>query len=256
MRSELAANGTINAEHKGREDWPDCDVHSSSDEYAKRFHGSVGEFFLDRQAKLLRKALPFGHGFTALDVGGGHGQLVSVLKDSGAATTILGSAPVCEHRVKQYVEQGICSFKAGNFYNLPFPDKSFDVVICFRQIAHVEDPNKLIQELCRVSKNRVIIDYPPLCSFNVFYPVLYPLKQWIEKSTRTFNIFRKSQLKKEFRQEGFHIIRCEHQFFVPMGVHRLFQSGTLSTAIEMAFMYIGLTNLFGSPVVLTLENLL
>jgi len=41
--------------------------------------------------------------------------------------------------------------------NLPFPDKSFDTVICLTAIHNFEDVEKALKEMKRVSRGRIII---------------------------------------------------------------------------------------------------
>ena len=45
-------------------------------------------------------------------------------------------------------------------YNLPFPDNSFDVVTCVDVIEHVEDFNRLIKEMLRVSRKGIFLSTP------------------------------------------------------------------------------------------------
>ena len=43
---------------------------------------------------------------------------------------------------------------------IPFPDKTFDVVMSSHVIEHIEDPAKAISEMFRVTKKRLIIAVP------------------------------------------------------------------------------------------------
>jgi ubiquinone/menaquinone biosynthesis C-methylase UbiE len=45
-------------------------------------------------------------------------------------------------------------------YQIPFPDETFDVVTCVDVIEHVEDYNRLIKEMVRVSKRGVFLSTP------------------------------------------------------------------------------------------------
>lgn len=45
-------------------------------------------------------------------------------------------------------------------YNLPFPNDSFDVVTCVDVIEHVEDFNRLIKEMLRVSRKGIFLSTP------------------------------------------------------------------------------------------------
>ena len=43
---------------------------------------------------------------------------------------------------------------------LPFPDKSFDILICTETLEHLEDPMFVFNELKRVARKKVIISVP------------------------------------------------------------------------------------------------
>jgi hypothetical protein len=85
------------------------DVETASDAYARRFGGPVGTYFLEQQttavARLLSK--PSAAGRRALDVGGGHGQLTSLLLQLGFDVWGQGSAPVCSRRARAIGPQSI-----------------------------------------------------------------------------------------------------------------------------------------------------
>ena len=51
--------------------------------------------------------------------------------------------------------------------NLPFKDKEFDYVICNQVLEHVDNPNKFIQEQCRVAK-RGYMETPSLIGEYLF----------------------------------------------------------------------------------------
>jgi SAM-dependent methyltransferase len=52
------------------------------------------------------------------------------------------------------------AFVQGHVENLPFPDKSFDTVICTHVIEHVLDYRRAIAELRRIARRRLIIVVP------------------------------------------------------------------------------------------------
>src|SRR5690348_10446475 len=61
-----------------------ADVETSSDDYARRFAGTVGAWFLERQADATRELLAdLPHGAKVVDVGGGHAQLTPMLVEAG-----------------------------------------------------------------------------------------------------------------------------------------------------------------------------
>jgi 2-polyprenyl-3-methyl-5-hydroxy-6-metoxy-1,4-benzoquinol methylase len=50
--------------------------------------------------------------------------------------------------------------KKGSIYDLKYKANSFDVVICSEVLEHVEDPQKGLEELVRVSKKYVVLSVP------------------------------------------------------------------------------------------------
>ena len=51
-------------------------------------------------------------------------------------------------------------FRIGNLYGLDFPDKVFDVVLCSEVLEHLEQPEKALKELQRVSKSVLLLTVP------------------------------------------------------------------------------------------------
>jgi ubiquinone/menaquinone biosynthesis C-methylase UbiE len=60
--------------------------------------------------------------------------------------------------------------KQGDIYKLPYKDNEFDLVLCTEVLEHLEDPEKALKELKRVSKKYCIISVPndPLFMFGNF----------------------------------------------------------------------------------------
>lgn len=230
-----------------------ADVHASSDEYARRFGGAVGDWMLHVQERALTRMLP-SHVRTVLDIGGGHGQIALPLFNLGRSVTILGSSPVCAKRMQQQIENGSISFKCGNLVELPFEDRSFDGVVSFRLMSHCTAWKRLIAEMCRVADSTVIFDYPVWCSSNFLTPLFFSIKRRIEGNTRSYKIFTTRELKREFRTHGFRLVATRKQFLIPMGIHRALKSPRLSKALEGVARGLLLTRLFGSPIVIAFER--
>jgi ubiquinone/menaquinone biosynthesis C-methylase UbiE len=147
------------------------------------------------------------------------------------------------------VDSGKCRFQVGNVIALPFPEKSFDAVICFRLVTHCERWPQLISEMCRVSRRVIIIDYPTSQSLNSIAPMLFSAKKKFETNTRTWTLFRHRQIKDTFAQHGYGISNRRGQFFFPMVVHRMLKNRGISAFMEMISRFIGLNYLLGSPVI-------
>ncbi|MEM7196286.1 MAG: class I SAM-dependent methyltransferase [Pseudomonadota bacterium] len=246
-RADRSADGTASP-----------DIHSSTPSYASRFSGTTGHWLLDVQDRGTLEFLgadflnTIGLGSTALtvlDVGGGHGQNVSAVIGEGHSLTIHGSDESCSQMIRDRLDQGEIEFATGPLNKLPFADNSFDVVICYRMFSHIDDWKNLVAEVTRVSRNLVIVDYPTLCSFNLFSESLFKLKLRIEKNTRPYKVFSRREILHEFSRNSYRIGGARKQFFLPMGLHRAISAHRVSAALERMFRAIGFTRLFGSPVI-------
>lgn len=227
-------------------DFPEtADIETANADYANRFAGPAGAWLLEVQAARLKDALAgLPNEGAALDVGGGHAQTAPVLMEHGFSTTVTGSAPSCQERVPESIP-----FILANHLELPCPDRSVDVVISFRLMPHCDRWPELVKELCRVADKRVIVDYPARQSVNFLADAMFGLKKNVEKNTRTFTLFSHREVREAFEAEGFTVKR-HPQFFWPMVLHRMLKNPGISRALEAIPRRIGLTSLFGSPVVL------
>jgi len=135
---------------------------------------------------------------------------------------------------------------------LPFEPASIDTVLCFRLLTHCDEWPALIAELCRVAGRGVIIDYPTSRSLNALSGGLFSAKKKLEGNTRTWRLFRKQELLDAFGQHGFTCQSERKQFFLPMVLHRMLRCPPLSAFLEGICRCLGLTRLWGSPVIMEL----
>lgn len=231
-----------------------ADIETSTDDYAGRFAGAVGKWLLGVQERVTLSLMPGSTETTVLDVGGGHGQLARPLCGHGYAVTVVGSDESCRHRIDDLVEKGGCRFVTGNMVALPFPDRSFDVVLSFRLLPHCAAWPLLISELCRVARTTVIVDYPTSEGLNAMAPALFGAKKKLEGNTRTWRMFRHDEVEAEFAKQGFAGGRREPQFFLPMVLHRILKTPRLSAALEALCRGLQLTKRWGSPVILRMDR--
>lgn len=234
-----------------QKNWPaePADIETASEDYARRFAGPVGEWMLKVQENITLRFLRQLGISTVLDVGGGHGQLAFPLCHEGFTVTVVGSADACRQNIAAMIDSGICKFQTGDLLHLPYPAKSFDAVVCFRLVTHCERWQALIAELCRVARAAVIIDYPTSQSLNFAAPRLFGAKRRLEGNTRTFRLFRHDEIEKDFSAHEFTIAAREGQFFLPMVLHRKLKCRRLSAWLENKFKQRGLTQRWGSPVI-------
>ncbi len=227
-----------------------ADIETSGEDYARRFSGPVGEWMLSVQERAVAGYLRDRPGASVLDVGGGHAQLAGPLVQRGHAVTVLGSADICRERVAALVEAGQCAYVTGNVIALPFDDNSFDVVVSVRLLPHCERWPELLAELSRVARHAVIVDYPALSLLNRMAPWLFGLKKKLEGNTRTWISFKHRDVADAFARNGMSVAARQGQFWWPMVLHRKLKCVAVSRLLEGCVAVLGLTRLFGSPIVL------
>ena len=226
------------------------DLESSTDDYARRFAGSVGRYFLEVQWRTVRDMLPPAENCRVLDIGGGHAQLAAPLVASGYDVTVFGSDDSCRDRLDREVGSNNYQLVTGDLLDLPLDTGSFDVVLAFRLLPHLSNWQRCIAETCRVAKRCVILDYPDLRSVNWVSNQLFAVKKLVEHNTRTYQCFRRSEIITQLRSNQFHQVDIRGQFSFPMALHRLVRIAALSRLTERIAKTCGLTQLLGSPIIM------
>jgi ubiquinone/menaquinone biosynthesis C-methylase UbiE len=232
-----------------------ADIETASADYASRFSGPVGEYFLEAQAAITLELLRDLPGARVLDVGGGHAQLAEPLVRHGFAVTVTGSADSCRERLDQRLAPREFDYRTCDSLALPFADRSFPVVMSFRLLPHVSRWREIIAELCRVADRAVIFDYPDRRSTNILYEQFFAMKKKMEGNTRTFTLFSRQEIASELARNGFAPPIFRPEFLLPMVIHRKAGSRSFSTIVERCFRLTGLTNLFGSPIICRSDRL-
>jgi SAM-dependent methyltransferase len=230
------------------------DIETASEGYAQRFAGEVGRYFLDVQTATVLELLSPWPGARVLEVGGGHAQLAGPLVERGYRVTVTGSEEVCRQRLDRSLPPDAFDFEVCDAARLPFPDRSFDVVVAVRLLTHLDGWRAALAEMCRVARRAVIVDYPDTRSFNRLYGALFAWKKAVEGNTRTFRSFQPGEVIAECARHGFGRPAARRQFFVPMVVHRKLGRAGASRAMEGASGFLGLTRALGSPVILRAER--
>lgn len=234
----------------------DADVEASSPRYTLRFSGPVGRWFVERQTRITLECLTgLKPGAIILDVGGGHAQVAPPLSEAGYDLTVVGSDAVCGEQLRPWTSTGRVRFEVADLQELPYENRSFDAVICYRLLAHSVDWVRLVGELCRVARHRVIVDYAARQSVNLISDGLFGLKRSIEGvTTRRFALYGRRQVAEAFERAGFPITAEHPQFALPMVLYRLVGSVRFAQAVEFVPRVLGVTRWLGSPIIVRADR--
>lgn len=97
---------------------------------------------------------------TILDAGCGEGFSLAKLSESKIGKKLEG---IDYSREAVALSQRLfptLGFKYGSIYSLPYKDNSFDLVVCTEVLEHLDDPQKALSEVLRVSKKYILFSVP------------------------------------------------------------------------------------------------
>lgn len=217
---------------------------------ASRFSGPIGEFIAGHQLSFLASHMGPPEDLRILDVGAGTGRTALPLSRSGARVVAADASSrmlsiLTEKAFLQGTRIQACRIDA---HHLPFPDRSFDVVISLRMIMHVVDWRSALAELCRVARKRVMVDFPPATGFAGLAPLLHPLIRPFNRNHQSYKVFAVREIRNALRSEGFDVEAMDRHLVLPFGLHRAVNSLRFSRLAEGLLEKAGLRCRFGAPV--------
>lgn len=108
--------------------------------------GQQAENFLAR----IEEFVPELDKINILDVGSGPGRLVRPLHQKGYEVRGLEYDPTLVEMGNLWIGKELIF--PGTAYELPFANNSFDIVVGHDLLEHLQDPHKVVHEMCRVCK--------------------------------------------------------------------------------------------------------
>lgn len=213
-----------------------------------RFGGPVGEFIKHAQEQAVFANLPDVSGWKVIDVGAGTGRFTIPFLKRGASVTACDASEHMLQVLHSKIESPGLQTKIVDAHELPFADKSFDCAVSFRILMHLLDWKKALSELCRVSKDWLIFDFPPKRGFLYFAPFVHLLKKPFSKTLQPYKVLPVCQVREQLRAQDFEIHAVDHGFFLPITAYRMVGSSGFTKTAEKIFDSMRLTRHFGSPV--------
>ena len=95
-----------------------------------------------------------------LDMAGGYGRIAGVLENICGETHLIDFSLLNTDRARSTLKKTVVV--QGNIFDLPYEDDSFDLVVLFRVMHHIENPQDVYREIMRVAKDgaTVIVSVP------------------------------------------------------------------------------------------------
>jgi len=172
--------------------------------------------WIDIKKEMKRVIQPFPKHYKILDFGCGVGRTMQIFKESNFKN-VKGSdiSPVCLNKCEKK------GFNLGKDIFLvdkektPFDDDEFDVVFSDGLLEHYKDITHLVKEMCRISKNYVLLLQPNHTSFLGLLFHLFPnFKARIKEQKHPLSDYKKCFKKFNFKLVKVINIHFNQEFFL------------------------------------------
>lgn len=244
----------MNADHYSYAHYANRDVAEGFD--ALRFGGPIGRHLLEQQERLLVSAVdPVGPRHV-LDVGTGTGRVAIGLATAGA--TVVGVDASTEMldvaRARAAAAHVTVQLLRGDAHALAFPDRAFDAVVSLRVLMHTPGWQRCIAEFCRVSRWRVVVDFPAALSFAAVESGARRVRLRLGGRVEAYRVLSESDVRRAFAMHGFKVVNLERQFVLPIALHKAIGSLRFTKSSEQLLAAAGFLRLLGSPVTMVAER--
>jgi ubiquinone/menaquinone biosynthesis C-methylase UbiE len=225
-----------------------------ADDYeADRFGSRFGEYLKNLECQSFQRQLTRCH--RVLDIGSGTGKLSNYLAASHWVVATDASLPMLRIAKAMARKDGVESqFVQCDAHYLCFKNNSFDAVVSSRVLMHLLKWRCAVQEMCRVSSHVVVVDFPSLFSFTLFERKLRSLQKLWHPAIQTYRSFLINTVAAEFNANAFKVKFKKKMFFFPVAFYRKLNSARIASLAEAVFLRIGLTCIWGSPVLMNVEK--
>ncbi|MGE5813136.1 MAG: class I SAM-dependent methyltransferase [Acidobacteriota bacterium] len=221
---------------------------------AMRFGGPIGTLVAESQERVLFDFLGNVAGLAVLDVGTGTGRAAIALAERGARVRgVDASSEMLAVARRRADSAGLdVEFVTGDAHSLALEDRSADAAVSLRVLMHTPGWQQCISELCRVTRSRVVIDFPAAASVAVLQSLAR--RGRLARDREAYRVFTLRAIRGAFAAHGFEVTRVHRQFVLPIALHKAVGSRGFTQVSEGTLRAIGLLRLFGSPVTVLAER--
>jgi ubiquinone/menaquinone biosynthesis C-methylase UbiE len=107
----------------------------------------------------LDAALPADPPATVLEVGVGEGEVSARVRERWPDATVVGADLPDDELAAAWRQRGMTGLFA-DIARLPFPAKTFDLVLAIEVLEHVPDPDAALAELARLARGHLVLSVP------------------------------------------------------------------------------------------------
>jgi len=246
--------GARDRSHYSYAHYANADVAAGFD--ALRFGGPICELLAETQERVIAEFLGPLDGLRVLDVGTGTGRAAIALAKRGARVTgVDASREMLDVARTRASAAGVeVRFQAGDAHAVPFRDRSFDAAVSLRVLMHTPGWAQALGELCRVSRARVVFDYPSARSVAALQAGARRMRAALGFETEAYRVFRPGRIRAAVEAQGFRIRSVHRQFVLPIAVHKAMASRGFTESSERVLAALGLNAAFGSPITIVAER--
>lgn len=221
---------------------------------AMRFSGPIGTMVAEAQERVLIGFLGDVAGRSILDVGTGTGRAAIVLaRRGGRVRGIDASSEMLEVARRRAEAAGLdVAFAIGDAHALAFEDRAVDAAVSLRVLMHTPGWEQCLSELCRVSRQHVVVDFPAAASVALLQSLAR--RSRLARDREAYRVFTLRTIRAAFAARGFVVTRVHRQFVLPIALHKTFGSRAFTRASEGMLRAVGLLHLLGSPVTVLAER--
>jgi hypothetical protein len=139
-------------------------------------------------------------------------------------------------------------------HQLPIGDRAVDAAVSLRVLMHAIDWRRCLAELCRVSRWRVVVDFPALGSAAALESATRHVLTALGRKTEAYRVMAERQVAREFLRHGFRVVGVSRQFVLPIALHKTVGRLAVTRGLERTLAAAGLLRLLGSPVTMVAER--
>jgi ubiquinone/menaquinone biosynthesis C-methylase UbiE len=189
-------------------------------------------------------------------VGTGTGRAAIGLAAAGAVVVGLDASPEMLRvaRTRSGAARVAVRYGVADAHHLPVADRSIDVALSLRVLMHAIDWRVCLAELCRVSRWRVVVDFPALGSFATLESGARRVARILGRRVEAYRVISEAAMTAAFKAHGFRVVSVHRQFVLPIAVHKAIGSLPFTLSTERVLAGVGLLRVLGSPVTMVAER--